>query len=69
MATRQRILNLFRRERLEAEIEAELRAHLELAAEDAERTGMSQEEARRMVRLRFGNPVAMRERTVGRIWR
>ena len=63
MGWAKRIGNLFRRERLEAEIDAELRAHMELAAEDAERLGMSQEGARRMVRLRFGNPVTMRERT------
>ena len=59
------IINLFRRERVEAEIEAELRSHLEMAAEDAVRSGMSEEEARRVARVRFGNLQVMRERTVG----
>lgn len=61
----QRLTNLFRREHVDAEIEEELRAHLEMAAEDAVRAGMSETEARRTARLRFGNPVAMRERTAG----
>ena len=43
-----RIINLFRRERVEAEIDAELRAHLEMAVEDAVRAGVSEEEARRV---------------------
>ncbi len=57
--------NLFRRERLDGEIEAELRAHIEMAVEDSLREGMSEPEARRIARLRFGNPVAVRERTSG----
>ncbi len=60
-----RIINLFRRERVEAEIDAELRAHLEMAVEDAVRAGVSEEEARRVARVRFGNLQVMRERTVG----
>lgn len=50
---------------MEAEIEAELRSHLEMAAEDAVRSGMNEEEAQRAARLRFGNPQVMRERTAG----
>jgi predicted permease len=50
---------------VEAEIDAELRSHLEMAVEDAVRAGMSEDEARRAARVRFGNPVVMRERTVG----
>src|ERR1700678_296809 len=59
-----RIRNLRRRGRVDAEIEGELQGHLEMAAEDAEQTGISQEDARRRVRLRFGNPVRVREQTV-----
>ena len=59
-----RIRNLWRRGRVDAEIEAELHAHLEMAAQDVEQTGISQEDARRQVRLRFGNPVRVREQTV-----
>jgi len=60
-----RMTNLFRREHVDAEIDEELRAHLEMAVEDAVRAGMSEAEARRAARLRFGNPAAMRERTAG----
>lgn len=60
-----RLRNLFGRERVDAEIEEELRAHLEMAAEDGVRAGLTEEEARRTARLRFGNPVAMREQTAG----
>lgn len=63
MGVLRRVRNLWRREQLYAEIDEELRAHLELAAEDAARAGMPPEQAHRVARLRFGNPVAMRERT------
>lgn len=63
MGVLRRVSNLWRRERVDAEIEEELRSHLEMAAEDAERAGMPREQARRKARLRFGNPAAMRERT------
>ena len=35
-----RFKNLFRRDRLDAEIEAELRAHIEMAVEDCLRAGI-----------------------------
>jgi predicted permease len=60
-----RIRNLGRREVVNAEIAAELRTHLELAVEEAVRRGMSEQEARRAARLQFGNPVAVRETTMG----
>jgi len=60
-----RIRNLGRRGKVDAEIEEELRAHVEMAVEDGIRAGLSEEEARRAARVRFGNPVVMRERTVG----
>jgi predicted permease len=50
---------------VDAEIEEELRAHLAMAIEDGVRAGMSEEEARRAARMRFGNPVVVKERTVG----
>jgi hypothetical protein len=40
--------NLFRLQRLDREIEAELRAHIEMAVEDSLREGMSEPEARRI---------------------
>jgi predicted permease len=61
----QRIWNLGRRVSVDAEIEAEVRAHFEMAVEDGVRAGMSEDESRRAARLRFGNPVVMRERALG----
>lgn len=60
-----RVRNLWRRGRVDAEIEDELRAHIEMAVEDGVRAGMNEEEARRAARLRFGNPVTVKERTMG----
>src|SRR5580693_10087409 len=61
----QRIRNLGRRDAVGAEIEAEVRAHFDMAVEDGVRAGTTEEEARRSARLRFGNPVVMRERALG----
>jgi predicted permease len=58
-----RIKNLFRRESVEADISEELRSHIEMAVEDAMRAGMTEADARRAARLRFGNPVVLREQT------
>ncbi len=60
-----RIRNLGRRERVDAEIDEELRAHVEMAVEDGVRAGLSEEEARRRARVRFGNPVTVKEKTLG----
>ena len=61
MSIFRRISNLFLRSKMEREIDAELRAHLEMRAEDNIEAGMSAEEARRDARIRFGNAVAMKE--------
>ena len=58
-----RIANLFRRPRLDREIEAEMQAHIEMRAADNLAAGMSREEARRDALVRFGNRAATRERT------
>ncbi|HLJ78038.1 MAG TPA: ABC transporter permease [Acidobacteriaceae bacterium] len=60
-----RVRNLGRRERVDAEIAEELAAHVEMAADEAVRNGAGEAEARRTARLRFGNPVAVREQTAG----
>ena len=65
MSLWQRMRNLGRRDRVDAEIADELGAHIELAVEEAVRSGASEAEARRAARLRFGNPVAVREKTAG----
>src|SRR5712671_5122691 len=50
----QRLAALFRRRGLEADLDAELRAHLEMAAELNLRRGLSAEEARREAHREFG---------------
>ena len=59
-----RVGNLFSRAKVEREIADELAAHLAMRAEDNLARGMTEAEARRDARVRFGNPVAMRERTM-----
>jgi len=56
-----RLLALLQRRRLNAELDEELRLHLERMAEANRAAGMSEEEARRAARLAFGNPLALRE--------
>ena len=63
MSKWRRLNNLFRRKRLAADIEAELQAHLAMAAEDKVGAGMNESDARRVALMRFGNPVAIQERT------
>ncbi len=57
-----RVLNLFGRNRLDGDIDAELQAHLAMRMEDNVARGMSPEEARRDALVRFGNHAVMRER-------
>lgn len=59
-----RIANLFRRDKLQREIEAELAAHLAMRSDDNIAAGMSPRQARRDARLRFGSLAAMRERII-----
>ena len=49
-----RLVNLFRRERIERELDAELQAYLELDVEENIRRGMAPREARRMALARLG---------------
>lgn len=58
-----RFLNLWRRERLQADIEEEIRTHLEMRTEDNTAFGMPPEKAVRSARLRFGNPQTIEEQT------
>jgi len=76
MAMLRRIGNLFRRSRIDREIDAELMAHLEMRIEDNVAEGMTPEDARRDALVRFGNPTATKERAlaadvslaVDRVW-
>ena len=63
MAIVSRIANLFRRSKVDREIDSEMRAHIEMRTADNVAAGMSGENARRDALLRFGNPIAMKERT------
>jgi predicted permease len=62
MSMMQRLANLFRRTRVDREIDAELRAHIDLRTEGNVARGMTPEQARRDALVRFGNPTATRER-------
>jgi len=62
MSILRRFTNLFTRTKLDREIDAELRAHIEMRLEDNIATGMSKEEAQRDALRRFGNPTVMKER-------
>jgi len=64
MGALNRIANLFRRTRMDREIDAELEAHIALRMDDNLAHGMSRDEARRDALLRFGNPTATKERVV-----
>ncbi len=62
MAVMRRIANLFRRSRVDREIDAELQSHIGLRIDDNLARGMSSADARRDALLRFGNPAATKER-------
>jgi putative ABC transport system permease protein len=65
MAFFRRIMNLFSRSRLEEEINAELKSHIDMRVEDNIAAGMSPADARRDALLRFGNPAVMKEQVAG----
>ncbi len=56
-----RLLALFRKRRLERELEGEIFAHLEMAEREAIDTGLSPEQARHEARRRFGGIEQMKE--------
>jgi putative ABC transport system permease protein len=58
-----RIANLFRRAKVDDEIDAELRSHIAMRIEDNLAAGMSAQQAHRDALLRFGNRSAVREQT------
>lgn len=63
MSWLQRIGGMFRRERVEAELDEEMRSHLEMRAADSLREGTDADEARYEARRRFGNVTLQKERT------
>jgi predicted permease len=56
-----RLRGMLRRERLDQELDEELRSHLEMRAADNLAAGMSSEEARREAQKRFGNTTHLKE--------
>jgi hypothetical protein len=56
-----RIVAMFRKQRLDRELDAELRAHLEMAAEENHRRGMAADEAWRKALRDFGGVTQVRE--------
>jgi predicted permease len=64
MSILRRIANLIHRSKLNEEIEAELRAHIEMRTADNIAAGMSPQEARRQAVLRFGSRAALKERVI-----
>jgi predicted permease len=62
MSIVRRIVKAFSRSKLEQEIDAEIRSHVEMRTADNVAAGMSPEEARRDALIRFGNRTLMRER-------
>jgi hypothetical protein len=64
MALLCRISNLFRRSRIDREIDAEIRSHLQMRTEDNIVSGMLPDQARRNALLRFGNPTVTKERVI-----
>ena len=62
MSILRRITNLFHRSKLDQEIEAELRSHIEMRTADNIAAGMPAEQARRDALLRFGNRTVLKER-------
>jgi predicted permease len=58
-----RLRNLWKKDALDRNLEDELRAHLEMRADDNAAAGMAPQEARNDARKRFGNATLMKERT------
>jgi len=61
MAVFRRFANLFRRTRVDRDIDAELEAHIAMRVDANIAAGMSPAEARRQALLRFGNPTVAKE--------
>ena len=61
MSPLRRLWNLFRRGRLDDDLRQELETHLALLEEEEQAGGLEASHARRVARLRFGNPRAHRE--------
>ena len=63
MGSYRRFFNLLRSNRVSADIQREMDFHMAERADDLMASGMTEREARREARRRFGNPTVQRERT------
>src|SRR5262249_17273655 len=61
MAWRKRLVNRFRRKKLDRDIDRELQFHIAERVDELIASGMSADEARRPARLQFGNTVRVQE--------
>src|SRR5262245_18907348 len=59
-----RITAIFAGGSIDLEIDEELGLHVDLLAEELQRSGMTRADAYRTARRRFGNPVLLRERGI-----
>src|SRR5262245_20197723 len=64
MSRFERLLNIFRRSRLDDDLRLELDTHLALIEEEEQRGGASSDDARRLARTRFGSALGYREQAV-----
>jgi predicted permease len=64
MSLFRRISNLFWRSRMDREIDAEIKSHLQMRTEDNIASGMPPDQARRDALTRFGNPTVTKERVM-----
>ena len=65
MSIIRRISNLFSKSEVARDIDAELQSHIDLRIEESLAAGITPEQARRDALVRFGNPLATRERVLG----
>src|SRR5208282_6405724 len=56
-----RLATLFQRSRMSAEMEEELRSHIQHRADDLERSGLNRAEAERRARIEFGGQERFKE--------
>jgi putative ABC transport system permease protein len=59
-----RILNVFRRRRLDDDLRQEIETHLALIQEEGRANGLTADQADREARWRFGSPLSYRERAM-----
>jgi putative ABC transport system permease protein len=64
MPSIRRLWNVVRRSRMDDDLRQELDTHLALIEEEGRAHGLTPDEARQEARLRFGNPLAYRERAL-----